>query len=1015
MADYEGGQEQGNNDPGMAYWDAQKSPQQWLDDFQSRERQLSAGVANGTISAARRLQELAAMRQTALMYHPDLAQALPDPQSIPAPTAPVGADAGYGANAALNQRAGAMQGGRFNLDPHTGYVTDNQDATTWTSLAQMAATRPDVKAAYDAETAHISADLPTAANPTVGMTTSTGQVIPPADASGNVPPPVDMGTRSGAPPTAGVPAAPAAPGTPVAPPAAPVAPIGGFRPPGATSGALNFGSPFKMPPIDPNGSASSIYGAYTGNPAAQVQPSQQQQQQPTGGFRMPAVVTSGDQPPPPMDDSFQPLGGFRPPPMMTKGDGQSGGAPMAMTQGGGGGGFHIMSAIAPSPVNADGTQNTDGTEGGDDTGSDTGSAGGGRTGYTDPSQMPPTNPGVGRKWEFSTDDRGRGIWKVIPDPTYRPPAAPPAPPQQTPAQEKASTGSANASNASADSTRARTPSEIAQANAAAAAAAASAAATTALTPSQIAQNQASANAANASADRTRALTPLEINQMVAATGLTTAQIAQINALLPGQVNIQNATVDQIRAGIENLSKQMGLDTSKFDWQKITDSARLTQSGQQQSIDRQAQIENNAIAQGRLKLDADTGYAASARADQSLALQGQAQGAQITGYDAQGNPTFAREQAVSDSQRADLQLQASMGNQAAQIRLQELAQQEGARQFDTPTGEGQREYDISQRLRQQQQDQGNTLAQQQFGLAQQTQNQGNVIATGNLGVAQATQAATAAYQAGQLALQQGNAEEAKRQFDIAQKLQQQVQDQSYGLSEQQLAENQRQFNVTNEQAWRQNPASVFDQVWAARGGAFKPPPTVTAPPTTPTVPSTQQQQPTAPTTAPAPLTTSAFKPPTTMTTNDTTGGSGGSGFQELGGSDLTTPTSPFKPPPIVTSGTTTPTTQQQQGGPTGPLTYGEIKASGVEAPGIAAATSGGFRPPRYQTAGGVPIVSGQAYNQLLPSEKAVFDAELSATGNNPADYAAHRAQLTAPAVRTSGGFSAPRRVGAGVGL
>lgn len=84
------------------------------------------------------------------------------------------------------------------------------------------------------------------------------------------------------------------------------------------------------------------------------------------------------------------------------------------------------------------------------------------------------------------------------------------------------------------------------------------------------------------------------------------------------------------------------------------------------------------------LRAELGYADSRRADAALGLQRDRQGAEITGYDAEGNPTFAREQAVSSEERANLIALANVGNMAAQVRLREIDQAEQRRQFDTTT-------------------------------------------------------------------------------------------------------------------------------------------------------------------------------------------------------------------------------------------------------------------------------------------------------------------------------------------
>ena len=179
------------------------------------------------------------------------------------------------------------------------------------------------------------------------------------------------------------------------------------------------------------------------------------------------------------------------------------------------------------------------------------------------------------------------------------------------------------------------------------------------------------------------------------------------------------------------------------------------------------------------------------------------------------------------------------------------------------------------------------------------------------------------------------------------------------------EDTRRFDVNREDARRKDPASIWDKVYDTRQTA--------------TVPAGQ---------------TSAFVQPGGVQYS----AQGKQGFAPStglnGGMDLNVFTQPGASQPS-----------------SGALTYDEIRASGAEPPAVAAAT-GGFQMPAYRPAGGVPIVSDQALGMLNPTERAVFDSELLATGNNPEDYYAHRRRLMGPARRSGGGFTAPRPVGAG---
>ena len=388
--------------------------------------------------------------------------------------------------------------------------------------------------------------------------------------------------------------------------------------------------------------------------------------------------------------------------------------------GSGGGGKYRPLSIPDGPAIADDDTKKPPVNPGGTTGS--GTAGG--TGSV-PSSNPPAGPKGGDTTfetrpdgtvvvkEWVIDVYGKGEWKVK---DIRYPAAGPAPRDAAAiAQDVAAAGAAarNAETAAKDAeTRAqlaandtaKTPAEIAQLEATAARLRAEANRIATLLPVEVAKGTAETAQTAAQTDRITKLLPHEIDAMIANTGLTTAQANRLKTLLEGEVNIQNATVAQIRAGIENAAKQMGLDTSKFDWQKITDSAKLTQSGQQQEIDRAKQVEDHAIAQGRLKLDADLGYAGSERAD--LLAGGQLAG--LTGYYG-GAATLDREKAAADADRANMLAQADVADRAAQVALKMGDQKEAQRQFD-----------LSQRLRQQAQDSSESQFQQTFGLQEKTQ-------------------------------------------------------------------------------------------------------------------------------------------------------------------------------------------------------------------------------------------------------------------------------------------------------
>ncbi len=182
------------------------------------------------------------------------------------------------------------------------------------------------------------------------------------------------------------------------------------------------------------------------------------------------------------------------------------------------------------------------------------------------------------------------------------------------------------------------------------------------------------------------------------------------------------------------------------------------------------------------------------------------------------------------------------------------------------------------------------------------------------------------------------------------------------------EGQRQFDATNalarqeaDRQWRQNPASFLDQAWANRGVA-----------------------------APTGQSAGGFAAPNAAPATAASGTQYSTMSAPVGSAAATQGQAGY-----------TPATQQ------GPLTYNDIQRSGVEPPGVAAATGGFQQMPQYQTAGGMPRISQQAYGQLNPTEQQAFGAELQATGNNPDDYFKQQQMLTQNPIRSGGGFSAPR--------
>lgn len=378
-------------------------------------------------------------------------------------------------------------------------------------------------------------------------------------------------------------------------------------------------------------------------------------------------------------------------------------------------------------------------------------------------------------------------------------------------------------------------------------------------PSEIERDQAAAA-------RDRAA----IDQIIAGITNDTVTADRIKALLPGEIDLQRANAAQIYAVIDNLARTHGLNVDRFKLDQARTEAEMTgRYGDQYTMDyqrtygfgpdgtptldtRRFQFQQE-MDRARLGLDADLRYAESRRADSRLGMdEGAITGyyggsptlqrnqfeANATGY-YNGAPTMAREQLISDTERANLLAQASMGNMAAQIRLKEIDQ----------------------------------------------------------------------------------------------------------------AEFQRQFNVRTEMDWRQNPTSLLDRVYNNRATAS----------------------------APSGTSMGAFQMPQSQQMQ----------AQPQMGANFAMPQS------------------QQGSGNSGALTYGEIQRSGGVSPGVDAALRGDRVMPAYQNAGGMPTVSGQALNQMSPSERSVFDATLRSTGNDPMDYEWNRRRLTGGALRSGGGFSAPR--------
>lgn len=332
--------------------------------------------------------------------------------------------------------------------------------------------------------------------------------------------------------------------------------------------------------------------------------------------------------------------------------------------------------------------------------------------------------------------------------------------------------------------------------------------------------------------------------------------ATAGALLPGQVALQDAQVRQIDSIIADLQAKQQEAIRRGDREAAAAANELAlkykelqQRGESGTADR--------------AFKAELDYAESRRRD----LDARLSVSKTSGYMETGAPTLDREKFVSDAERQNLIALANAGNQAALIRLKEIEQAEGRRQFD---------------------------------VGQETRG---------------------------------------REFERTQ-----------GLSEAQF-EAQR----------RADPSSIFDKVYAARGGQ---------------------------------------------------GAQGGGGSFRVPATGADTGRGGLQVFPQGAAGGAQADegeSRAQRALNTQPLSYGEIRESGAEAPGIAAVTGGGspFTPPRYRPAGGMPVVSAQGYGQLTPTEQRVFDAQLRVTGNEPGDYHAYRRRLFGAPRRSGGGFSRPR--------
>jgi hypothetical protein len=371
--------------------------------------------------------------------------------------------------------------------------------------------------------------------------------------------------------------------------------------------------------VDYTGSAGSIFGNYVGTA-------------PAGGFAAPS--------PQAQSSGFQPPAGVNVT-MRDSGIPQSGGGTTMRALSSTTGGFE-----APSPAPGEGETLPSGVDAGPDPWP--GPGGGGASGGADtttpaaPTSAAPQAPtGYVYVPKYGTDSLGRptSTWELVPDRTPQPSQ----PPQRAPQ-----------------------------------------------TADEIRQTQLENDRIRAETDRIRnqpiqqqrdpnlpaPMHPEQLDAILASTGMTNEQIARMKALLPGEINLQNANVDQIRAGIENAAARLGLDTTRFDWQRIMDTAQ-TEMGYANSRRADAQL---GLSQQELQLRAELGYADSRRADAQLGLSRSG----VSGYMDNGDPTLQREQLISDSERQNLLAQASVGNMAAQVRLREIDQAETARQFNTTT-------------------------------------------------------------------------------------------------------------------------------------------------------------------------------------------------------------------------------------------------------------------------------------------------------------------------------------------
>ena len=721
----------------------------WLQQYQNAHRQITERIGHGGYTPEQARQELWAMRSSILNQNPsmaaELAAAIPDPATEVLQNDRPGNAQGYTDQGLMNNRVGATQNARFRIQQN-GYVLDNQTGAVFSNLTQM---HPDLKAAYDAEQKALGLTSP-------GVPGSPSSSTPPGSSPPGAlntlnPGGAPVGTQAPTPyvaPTVQQPAAAVAPTVPPPAPAAPtVAPTVPAAPPPPPPPAWaaptvaearipisRLGAPSAPQPVTSDMGALDLFLNMTGRGGAgavapTVAPS---------GMRAPTVGGGGAFAP-----QVEPRPEFAAPQVMPQNQREF--APAVMPKGfvqgdyaapqvandryvaqpAASGGF---AAPRVEPEYGSSEEYTAQVEPGGFVAPQVKSSGGKYKTLSNPSSPPQDEPKEGDVEERTLPSGKAQQWKyngttwepiTLPYDPVRPPAG--APPRDAAAQaadaaqadaakRNAETAAKNAETAARNAANdaLKTPAEIARLEAEAARLRAEADRIAKLAPAELAK-------VAAETDRTVKLLPHEINTMIANMGLTNEQAARIKALLPGEMSIQGATVDQIRASITNAAAQMGLDTSKFDWQRLTDSAKLTQSGQQQEMERAKQLEDLALARDRLKLDADKVYSDSERAD--LLAGGQMAG--ITGYYG-GEATLDRERFAADADRANMLAQADVADRAAQIALKQGDQQEAQRQFN-----------LSQQLRQQAQDSserqfGQTFGEGQrqfdatFGLQQQTQ-------------------------------------------------------------------------------------------------------------------------------------------------------------------------------------------------------------------------------------------------------------------------------------------------------